>query len=203
MIEKYIVLDFEMNPVNKTTSNTQKSLKWEIIEIGAVMLNKDLRKQDTFACLIKPKYNNKISDEIVKLTGITTDDIKNAISFSEAIEKFHEWIGNDENTIYCWSDNDICQFFKECKYKKITVPDNMKNWVDFQKAYQEICRYKQKSNRISLRDAVNRESIGYDIKEAHRALYDAKKTANLLSKVLKGNYKLAPKKSRRRKRKAN
>lgn len=61
MYEQHIIIDFEMNPVSSKNRDVRKELRNEIIEIGAVKLDRYNRIVDRFSCLIKPQYNEEIT----------------------------------------------------------------------------------------------------------------------------------------------
>ena len=108
---KYVVVDLEMCRVPK--SNRTANFKWsmELIQIGAVMLNEDYEIIDQFMTYVKPQYG-RLTSYIEKLTGITHQDLVNAPTTEEGIEKFFNWIPNDSVVIQ-WSESDKYQFNHE------------------------------------------------------------------------------------------
>lgn len=188
MYEQHIIIDFEMNPVSKKNREVRKELHKEIIEIGAVKLDKYNRIVDRFSCLVKPQYNDEIACFITKLTGIKTGSIKKAYEFEDAMKAFSEWIGEDKARIYSWSDADLYQLQTECAYKNINIPNNMKRWLDFQAIYPRVMQLDRKK-KMSLSDAAQWFGVEVDKRKAHRALYDAEITAELVIPVLTGEYK--------------
>jgi DNA polymerase-3 subunit epsilon len=61
--EQFVVVDFETTGLDAD--------KHEIIEIGAVRVNRDSNMHKTFSALIKPK--NKVPKKIAEMTGITNE----------------------------------------------------------------------------------------------------------------------------------
>ena len=59
------------------------ALQPEIIELGAVLLNREGKTVEVFGQLIKPR--SPVSAEITKITGITNDMLARAPSFAEAL----------------------------------------------------------------------------------------------------------------------
>ena len=53
---KYVVVDFEMNPLPKKMKQVREICQQEIIEIGAVMLDDDWQEIDAYKSLVKPEY---------------------------------------------------------------------------------------------------------------------------------------------------
>lgn len=84
-----IVLDLE------TTSNTDMNgyqVNNDIIQIGAVLLNKELCIISSFDTLIIPR--EEISPYITGLTGISNEMVKNAPTFDTAANNFKEWVNS-------------------------------------------------------------------------------------------------------------
>ncbi|MDD6254467.1 MAG: exonuclease domain-containing protein [Eubacteriales bacterium] len=195
----HVVLDFEMNPVSreikeqnreKKYSRHGRNLQSEIIEIGAVKLeDPGCVKTDEFSILVKPEYNDSIEPKIQKLTGICTEDVQDAVGYSEAMREFSDWIGSKEHArIYSWSNSDSNQIRCECEFKDVEFPENMSDWVDFQVMFPRETGLQIK-RQMSLEYAAELGGIDFDDESAHRALYDAQKTAELVHMVLTGEYK--------------
>ena len=189
----HIVLDFEMNPVHHDRSrNTERRgrLQSEIIEIGAVKLSDEVyEKMDEFSILVKPQFNDRIEPKITSLTGISYEDVTDAVCYEEAVAAFSEWIGYGEPArLYSWSTSDSSQICHECEEKNIPVPANMGDWVDFQRMFpQETGLHIER--QLSLEYAAELAGVDFDEKSAHRALYDARVTAELVAIVLSGEYR--------------
>lgn len=188
MYKQHIILDFEMNPVSKKFNDVREHLHREIIEIGAIKLNSNGEVVDTFSCFIKPQFSTDVAGYITKLTGIKTADIYQAASFQEAIQRFAQWIGTSMTRIYSWSNADLIQLRTECSFKQVAFPANMARWMDFQILFPRLMEIKQYKNRMSLQEAAEWYGVTFDNKGAHRALYDAKITTELVIPVLTGEY---------------
>lgn len=182
---KYIVVDFEMNPLGKEFKNEKKICRNEIIEIGAVVLDEQYNEIGHFMTLVKPQMNHKIEKRIQKLTGITTDRVQSAPYFAEAANMFFQWCLSidDEVEIYQWSNSDYEQFMREVLLKGYEPTEEQKEllgkWRDFQKEYGEKLGF---DYQLSLTNALMYAGMDFDGK-AHDALYDARNTANLLMTV--------------------
>ena len=189
----HIVLDFEMNPVfhdREQNNSKNRRLQSEIIEIGAVRLSgSSFEKLDEFTILVRPEMNDRIEYKITSLTGIQYEDVKNAVSYEEALKQFSEWIGSDEPArLYSWSTSDSAQIRNECQAKGVPIPDNMQDWVDFQKMFPQATGI-QTDRQLSLEYAADLAGVDFDETSAHRALYDARVTAEIVQMVLTGAYK--------------
>lgn len=188
----HIVLDFEMNPVPYDREHHTKGrrLVSEIIEIGAVRLSdRTFETVDEFSILVKPQMNDRIEHKITSLTGIQYEDVQDAIGYEEALAQFSEWIGGEVPArLYSWSNSDAAQIQNECQAKNIPLPDNMTDWVDFQKMFPKVTGI-QTDRQLSLEYAADLAGVDFDDTSAHRALYDARVTAEIVQMVLTGAYK--------------
>ena len=138
MFDQYIILDLEMNPVEKRNWEARALLQREVIEIGAVRLDASYKVVDRFSLFVKPAYSRNVAAFITELTGIKTFDLARAVDFKTALEALSAWIGEIPACIYSWSDNDLVQLRRECAYKNIEMPSNMEAWVDAQPLYPAL-----------------------------------------------------------------
>ena len=188
-MKRCVVVDFEMNPVAKANREARRELGCEIIEIGAVRLDESHTVVDRFSCFVSPQYNKEITSYITDLTGISRYETYNAPFFGEALKRFEDWIGYGEpSAIYSWSDTDRDQLEKECAFKRIALPENMRDWNDFQAEYMDAMQYTDRGRQMALHTAAEQFGIGMDSKRIHSALYDAEITAELLIAVRTGAY---------------
>lgn len=171
-----IFIDFEMNEIENEI--IQKKCKNEIIQIGAIKLDRNLKEIDNFCIYIKPEFN-KIVPRITELTNISNEKVLNACNFSKALDKFLEWAGDDFK-ILAWSSNDYKQIKNEAilkEYDNDKLNYAFQNWFDFQKEFCSLLGLK-KNKRISLDLAL--EITGTSFKgKRHNALNDCRNTAYL------------------------
>lgn len=181
-----------MNPVsaknrNRDQKKGEKRLASELIEIGAVKLNDKYEKQEEFEILIRPALNTKVEGNITRLTGITMEDLEGAKSFAEALQSFAEWIGNEPARIYSWSRSDLQQLQSECSFKEVAFPPALEDWQDFQAMFPKITEINLQ-RQLSLESAAEMAGINFEKGKAHRALYDARITSEMVQLVLTGRY---------------
>ena len=189
MYEQHIIIDLEMNPVPQYNLDAFKKLSQETIEIGAVKLDADFEIIDRFNCYVKPDFSTYIEPRIVKLTGIKTSNVIDAVCFSKALDSLANWIGyNNRTRIYSWSDTDLKQLIRECCYKNIIMPNNLNRWLDFQRVYPRIMHITRRNRRMALKDAAKYYGIEMNKTKSHSALYDAEVTTELLIPVLNREY---------------
>ena len=179
---KYIVIDLEMNKIAKEYKKAGQACTMEIIEIGAAALDENYQEIGCFKTLVKPQCNDRIERKYEKLTGITTEMVKEAPVFEQAMKSFFSWCESleDRCQILQWSDSDICQIRKEMKLKNISFTEEeeryLEGWEDFQQEYgKKLGVY----GRLSLKNAIMYAGIE-QIGSWHDALYDARNTATLL-----------------------
>ena len=189
----YIVLDLEWNqsPSGRVISNENGALPFEIIEIGAVKLDKDLNKISSFDRLIKPEVYFKMHKAIEKMLPITMKDLQKGKPFPEALSDFLKWCGND--IIFCtWGDMDLFQLQRNMNYhgidNKFPLPFL---FLDMQSIFSE--NYLDGSKNAGLNEAVEILDLPTR-KEFHRAIYDADYTADIMKnidgKLLKNNFSI-------------
>lgn len=179
-MSKHVVIDLEMCRVAKEMRREYRA-KLEIIQIGAVLLDEEMKVVDRISILVKPEFG-WIDPFIERLTGIGQEQIANAPMIREAMEKFFDWLPSEEVIAVSWSMSDKQQLEKEFYAKGLEferLNDLFDNWVDCQEAF----RLRVHAGRsYSLTDAM----IAADIKgegRAHDGLDDAYNTALLFAKM--------------------
>ena len=175
---KHVVVDLEMNPVDREYKEIRKRLSGEIIEIGAVRLDENYQQEDKFRCYVLPEYG-AIRKHITELTGITQEMVAGSAHFGEAFQSFVDWIGEGETKIYSWSMSDIRQLRKECRLKLEDFDTNWldSRWVDLQKAFDDRIGL---HNSLALKHALG--AMDKDFQgTAHTALDDAINTSSILA----------------------
>ncbi len=170
---EYIILDLEWDSVYY---KPEKRFVNQILQIGAVKLDCDLNVVDTFSENICSDITNKVSGRFSKLTGITSEKMREGIPFSEAVEKYNEFCKNADVTM-TWSNSDLYTIIENEELLLKNGPKFlMKGYLDLQKLVQGKLRengYDSK-NQISLESAA--ELLGFDTEgyELHTALDDCK-----------------------------
>ncbi len=175
----YIIMDLEWN--NSYMKSTQKFIN-EIIEIGAVKLDENLKEIDTFSELIKPIVSRKLRSRIKNLTHITNDDIKSGKSFSKVISDFEKWVGDDA-VFLTWGDTDIRTLLSNIKtFLK-------KDDITFLRKYADLQRYCQcfinmeNVQQAGLSYAAECLEIDAEQFPHHRALDDSRLSAECFKKT--------------------
>ncbi|MCI7181783.1 MAG: 3'-5' exonuclease [Schaedlerella sp.] len=184
---RYIFVDFEMNPIAKKYREERKHCGKEIIEIGAVMLDEDLKETSSFRKYVKPEYNSTVDNRYEDLTGIGIEMLAGADNFEKAFCEFMAWCGSDGYQIYAWSNSDKLQVEREMCLKGFEETEEVRymfcNWIDFQKEFGEMISAER---AVSLEDALNICGIAFSGKK-HDALYDARNTSLLYAEAKTNN----------------
>ena len=176
----YVVVDLEMCIIPKTRRNKKYRWAHEIIQIGAVLLDKAYDVKDSFNMLVKPEYG-VIDGNIELLTGIRREMVKDAPDIRSALKAFADWIPSDAEFV-TWSENDEMQIKREIEGKDISFAGIEKfsgNWIDCQETFSQII---MDTRKYKLEEALNLSDVDYDI-HLHDGLVDASNTALLFRKM--------------------
>ncbi|WP_407313122.1 exonuclease domain-containing protein [Desulfosporosinus sp. SB140] len=175
----YIVFDLEFNMFFKFKEGdlANPGLKNEIIQIGAVKLNKQLERIGEFNLLIKPVVYKRLNPYVKKKTNINTSRVVPRRSFMEAMESFKAWIGN-EAVLCSWGQDDILGLRENCSFFGFNALIFDK-FINIQKIYM---KHEGLTKQPSLESAVD----GLEIEKSlpfHDAFSDAAYTADIFKKV--------------------
>ncbi len=179
-MSKYVVVDLEMCRVPKGLKREKFRRAYELIEIGAVLLDDTYEVVDRFKTYVSPEYG-EIDPFIQKLTGITKADTIGAPSTQEALELFVDWLPEDA-VLVSWSENDERQIRKEVEFKNLDIPrleGYLNSWEDCQKTFAEKMNT---TKNYKLSEALIIADIDFN-ENLHDGLVDAYNTALLFAKM--------------------
>lgn len=173
---QYIVLDLEWNQAlsGKPYKRDDLTLAGEIIQIGAVKLGEDLSITDSLRIVVAPKYYKKMHWSVKKLTGISTQNLADGLSFPDAFKQLSAFCG-DDYAFLTWGPDDLPMLRTNLRLHRIQYVEPIP-WYDLQKIYAKVV-YDEK-RQYSLADALEHFSIS-ETYPAHDALNDALNTAML------------------------
>lgn len=143
----------------------------EIIEIGAVKLHKG-KKIETFETFVKP--TTSIPDEIVNLTHITDDMVKDAPSIKNVIADFYK---------FCYGTT-IIAYNIDFDYKFINTFGRNNGWNFDMKQIDAL--YLARAFIPGLKNfklGTVCKKLGVSLENAHRAVHDAMATADVVIKL--------------------
>lgn len=176
----YIILDLEWDSV---FYKPQKRFINQILQIGAVKLNQSFDVVDTFEATVKSEISNKVTGRFTKLTGITNEVMRAGIPFSEAVQRYNDWV--EDNTVtMTWSNSDLYTILENEETLLDGLRFKIEKYLDLQVFIQNEMRligYEEK-NQISLEAAAERLGIKTDGIDFHTAKDDSLVCAFLLKK---------------------
>ncbi len=179
----YIVLDLEWNQCPEGKAAENKSLPFEIIELGAIRLNETHQIVDRFHEVVKPQVYQSLhfkTREIVRLRAI---DFTNARTFPEVAADFISWCkkGDSEPEFCTWGPTDLTELQRNLSFYRIENPFSFPlMYYDIQKIFSIV--YEDRKSRKSLEYAVDYLGLPKEIL-FHSALSDAYYTSLIMGQL--------------------
>ena len=176
----YIVFDLEWNQSNTGREPEIEDLPFEIIEIGAVKLNNEMKFISEFSQLVKPKVYQELHYITRKLIHIQMEELQCGKPFPLVMDEFLEWCGKD--SIFCtWGPLDLVELQRNMRfYDMEPLSDKPFKFLDVQKLFS--LAYEDGKTRRNLEYAIDFLKIDKDI-PFHRAFSDAYYTGKVLEKI--------------------
>lgn len=178
----YVVVDLEWNQAMSSKSSVFNKLpihlRGEIIEIGAVKLDENMRPAEELTIDVKPVYFKRMHYKVKKITGFDKERLAHGIAFADALAELREFCGDDV-TFITWGCDD--QGILE---QNIIIHDLdwdwISGWVNLQLIYN--VQTGGDKNQKSLASAMEHFEIE-QTRVAHDALGDAYNTALVCTKL--------------------
>ncbi len=177
----YIILDMEWNqPFSREVTKVRNGIKLvgEIIQIGAVKLNKNQKIIDTFEVKISPKIYTVMQHMVKQITGLTEENLKTGVTFRKAIELFKYWCG-DDFVVITWGINDIPILRDNLKF--FAMGDS---WIP--DCYNAQCFFNKQTGNTGRQYSIDFAAQYFKIpldNMRHDALNDAYYTALIVSNL--------------------
>ena len=179
----YITLDLEWNQAYAQKAlAVQKRLacrlRGEVIQIGAVKLDKDMNICGSYQIIVKPQYFKKLHRHVSELTGITQEQMDEGTPLPEAAERFKKWCGKDF-AFLTWGPDDI-PMLKE----NFNVHDLPSSWLD--KVYDLQVIFNRQTEDTKKQRSLEFAMEYFGLEQhlpAHDALNDAYFTALVAKKL--------------------
>ena len=145
----------------------------EIIEIGAVLLDDELRPAREFCRFVRPTLHPQLTEFCTRLTTIQQSDVDSAPLFPEALDEFVRWIGSGQHWLCSWGEYDRRQLQQDCALHGTNMP----TWFasrhrNIKKMYADARGCKP----CGLGSAINRLGLKFDGTQ-HRGIDDARNIA--------------------------
>ena len=179
----YITLDLEWNQayLQKALAVQRQlscRLRGEVIQIGAVKLDKNMNICGSYQIIVKPKYFKKLHRHVSELTGISQEQMDEGTPLPEAAERFRRFCG-DDFAFLTWGPDDI-PMLKENLHVHGMATDWLDNTYDLQLIFARQTEDDKKQR--SLEYAMEHFEIPQNL-PAHDALNDAYFTALVAAKL--------------------
>ena len=166
------IIDFETTGLNCDVD--------EIIEIGAIKLDRNGNIEQQIECLVMPSEGKKVSQEITAINGITDDMLlESGLTQSEAARLLHDflWMGEYSPTIIAHNAHFDLSFLVVLMERN-GYPESARDFI----ALDSLTILKdRKGYPHTLSDAANHYDVG--IKPTHRAIFDCKATYEILLRM--------------------
>ncbi len=179
----YITLDLEWNQAYAQKAlavqrQLSSRLRGEVIQIGAVKLDKNMHICGSYQVIVKPRYYKKLHKHVSELTGITQEQMDVGTPLISASENFKKWCGKDF-VFLTWGPDDI-PMLKENFHVNDLDSEWLMNTYDLQQIFNRQTDGAAKQR--SLEYAMEHFEIPMNL-PAHDALNDAYFTALVAQKL--------------------
>ena len=179
----YISLDLEWNQayaeqLKAVQKRLGARLRGEVIQIGAVKLDEQMRICGSYSIIVRPRFFTRINRHVKKLTGITQEMLDSGVPLPVAAERFHRWCGEDF-AFLTWGPDDIPMLEDNFRAHRIDTAWLSRTY-DLQPIFnaQTDGENKQRSLEFAMEHFAIEPSL-----PAHDALNDAYFTALVASKL--------------------
>lgn len=166
----FVILDLEWNTTYH--KETDKYIN-EVVEFGAVKIDKRLNVLDKFCCLVKPTFAKKINSHVKKLINLDFSEISGAErTFPEVLSDFEAFLGDD--TLLTWSNTDLHTLLDNCElhYLEDNLPF-VKSFCDLQKYCEYALGVSSQKQMLGLSACAQILGFVEGENQSHRALDDA------------------------------
>ena len=173
----FIIFDLEFNQAYRCATN--KLLKQEIIEIGAVKVDEDFNVIDEFRHYINPKLFKQINPFVEAKTNITMSRLREqGFPFTQVMKEFTDWLEKDY--ILCsWGIDDIRELKNNCLFYNIDI-EWIQKFIDIQLLYS-VTNPSEK-RQVKLKQAIEELNIPQE-SAFHTAIDDAFYTMEVLRNI--------------------
>ena len=187
----YIIFDLEFNQSynfeNETNNIINPKCPFEIIQIGAIKLNKNFETVESLDVLIKPEIYTRLNPFVQKLTGLTMAELDSGKSFKEMYKELSEFIQSDSSILGVWGVADIKELFRNIEYYELDTSLMPLEYINIQ---SYACKHLncKKGINIGLGNAATLLDIPIG-GNLHNALNDAYYTAEIFKKIYNSEIK--------------
>lgn len=178
-MDHYIVLDLEWNQSPDGKEGEIEHFPFEIIELGAVRLDEDLKETGQFRGLVRPVVYPQMHYKISEVTHLDMEKLlREGRSFEAVVRDFIEWCGKDY--AFCtWGPMDLMELQRNMAFYGLEIPfQSPFLYYDIQKLYslQNGDGKQKQSLDITVEELGIREDRPF-----HCALHDAHYTGQVMA----------------------
>lgn len=187
----YIIIDLEFNNLKNITNYYKDffethgnfdslNLENEIIEIGAVKVDKYMKPISEIREYVKPTIFPVINPIVTEITKIDMNILNDkGVSFEEAISKLKDMF--EEGDVLCsWAKDDVVELIINANHYNYKDLSWLNEYLDIQEYTTKILAHKKS---LGLKAALDELKIKVDETTLHDALYDAKYTVEVFRRV--------------------
>ncbi len=176
----YIIFDLEWT---RNVRHVIPKCPDEIIQIGAVKYDKNLKYKGSFNRFIKPNVYHKVDNRVAEITGITKDHLlRFGVPFPEAFREFKTFMGRD-SVLMSWGPQDVQILRVNAQYyDKNAKLGFMHRFADLQR-YAASHLTKGDKQQLGLKTAADLCQISYEEEHLHDAHVDAEISGEVFAKI--------------------
>lgn len=187
----YIIIDLEFNNLKNITNYHKEffetygdfssvELENEIIEIGAVKVDKYMKPISEMREYVKPTVFPVINPIVTEITKIDMNILnEKGISFKEAISKLKDMF--EEGDVLCsWAKDDVVELIINSHHYNYSDLSWLSEYLDIQEYVTKMLAHKK---ALGLKVALDELKIKVDNTKLHDALNDAKYTVEVFRRL--------------------
>jgi inhibitor of KinA sporulation pathway (predicted exonuclease) len=187
----YIIIDLEFNNLKNITNYYKNffeeygkfdsiGLENEIIEIGAVKVDKYMKPISEIREYIKPSIFPIINPVVTEITKIDMDILnEKGVTFEQAIGKLKDMF--EEGDVLCsWAKDDVVELIINANHYNYSDLSWLNEYLDIQEYVTKMLAHKK---ALGLKAALDELKIKVDETKLHDALNDAKYTVEVFRRV--------------------
>lgn len=174
----YIILDLEWNQAPHPDLENPR-MPFEIIEIGAVKLDKKLNIIDSYSSIIRPRLYKKLQPHIKTILNYDESTLRKGRPFDMVYREFSKWCGKDF-VFGTWGTMDLSYLQTNMDYYYMKPLPSPLKYYNIQQIYADI--KDEDGSIVKLEKAVDNLNITID-RPFHSAVNDAYYTGLVLKSI--------------------
>lgn len=182
--DRLIVLDFEATCIKDSVIRPQEIIEFPLVVIDVI--KGEIIENQCIQIYIKPIHCPKLSEFCINLTGITQDDVDNAVEFPIAMKLIlaflqeHNFINQTNWTFITCGNWDLEKMLpQQATLSKIKPHSCFKKWINVQDEFFKITKQKGKG-MLDMLNKLNIDLIG----RHHSGIDDCRNIARIVIRLL-------------------